>query len=343
MNKKILALYDRDKTYCQRLYEYMRDNLRLSFDIHSFTDEGILRSFSEEKEIALLMLSGEASDNLKNFRDICRNIIVLEEESEGLVLCEEDESEFRVERVNKYQPASRIVDSILEFCVGDLAEFASVGSRQTARKPVVVGFYTPLSRCGQTTLCKRLGEELSQNGLKTIMLSFESFSALTDMMGCETSEDMTDLMYYAGCERESFNIYLERIRKTFGGLDFVAPSQTAAQIKEMSAEKISSLNRLLTEDAGYEAVLMDLTEYPEGFFDILSNCDRVISIVRDNALDKRRFGRYREILEENEYGDVLALTQNVEMPDIRDEGALRDLVHSLAESIERYRDGGEES
>ena len=38
MKKLKLAICDKDDIYCHRLDEYLRGNLKLSFDILSFTD-----------------------------------------------------------------------------------------------------------------------------------------------------------------------------------------------------------------------------------------------------------------------------------------------------------------
>ena len=50
MGKVILAVCDRNRMYCERLQEYLRNHLKLSFELHAFTDVEKLLQFSKGNE-----------------------------------------------------------------------------------------------------------------------------------------------------------------------------------------------------------------------------------------------------------------------------------------------------
>ena len=129
MNRVNLAVCDRDEMYCQRLCEYLRDHLELSFDIHSFTQADKLLGFSEENRINLLIISEQVLTAIDpDQADKCfRNIIVLDEKNvTGRVAKEQMPG--RIRYVNKYMPAGKIIDCVLDFCTDAPEEFSELGS-----------------------------------------------------------------------------------------------------------------------------------------------------------------------------------------------------------------------
>ncbi len=323
----ILAVYDQSTLYCMRLSEYLRQQLRLSFDIQAFTEKEEFISFMEDEGAALLVASSSAARDVKDvIRDNCRSIVILEEEDfRGPMKWDEKDGFFHM---SKYLPAGKILEKILEVCMEDPDKFSDLGIKHMGNDCKVIGLYTPLSGSGQTTLAVQMGEQLSKTG-KAILISFESFSALTKSFDDEAEQDITDMMYYADCEREKFCLYLEKIKVRKYGLDYIAPAKTAMQIKEMGADKVRDLIRLLANEAGYEYVILDLKDYPDGFFEILSMCDVLYTINRNNSADQYRMGKYNRILCENGYEEVLSKTIRCFFPDDKGVSSYRRYVKEL--------------
>ncbi len=320
MSNVILTICDSNRMYCERLQEYLRNHLKLSFDIHAFTDAGRFLDFSGEKEISLLIISESALRLIMREETIVnvKNVIILDEETREWSGSEKDLFPMAtVRHISKYVPAGQIAGGVLELCTDKAECFGGLCGNGRANESKVIGLFTPISRSGQTPLTVKMGESLSRTH-KSIMLSFESFSALPSMFEAEADEDITDLLYYAECERDKFCIYLEKIKKHKNGLDYISPARTAMQVKEISFEKVKELIRLLTEEAGYEYILLDLKEYPDGFFDILGMCDVIYTITRNNSADHYRMGKYNRVLGDNGYEDVIARTIKCMMPDVRE-------------------------
>lgn len=331
MNCVTMAVFDSDALYCERLSEYLRSHLKLSFEIMSFTEGDKLLEYLDENEIALLVVSQSDACDLKReaLGRNCRNIMILDEEgkieeleelsiSYGIGIC----------HVSKYLPAAEIVDRVLELCISGAEGFSGLKVKALDSASKLLGFYTPVSRCGQTSFSIKMGEALAKKG-RTILLSFESFSAITSLFEQEAEEDITDLLYFADCERDKFCLYLEKIKRTRNGLDFIAPAKTAMQVKEISYEKIRELVELLAREAGYQYILFDLKDYPDGFFEILDMCDILYTVMRNNSADHYRLGRYDKALLENDYERVLTKTMKCLLPDGRDITAYNRFIEDI--------------
>ena len=322
MTRPLLTLCDLDETYCGRLYEYLKENLKLKFKIEAFTSVDILVDFARKNTASLLIVSESALMELRKIAgtEHFKNILILDEDFVGV---KEEESSFgeqNIAHTTKYQKAGKIVDTIVDFCAEKAESFDGLTAGFNSDKGKVIGLFSPISKCGQTSLTLKMGEILSSYG-RTIMLSFDSFSSLPKILNVESDGCITDLMYYSEGDKNKFCIYLEKIKKTVGNLDVIMPARTAMQIRDISAESLKMLIDLLVQEAGYEYVLLDLSEYPEGFFDILKLCDKLLTITRQTGADSYRIEMYEDVLRQNGYEDIFASTIKISLPDLKDTAA----------------------
>jgi hypothetical protein len=329
-----LALCDADEVYCQRLYEYLKNNLNLSFNIFSFTGIEDLKNFARKEAVSLLIISESLHYELV---DRCaeggfKNVLVLDEETSwGGMLCEPAiDTGINIRHVSKYQSAAGVVNELIEFCTDSPDSFTGLRTQAKLANSRILGFFSPLSKCGQTTMAINSAEKLAEHG-KVIFLSFESFSSLPDMLGIVSEQNITDLAYYAECEKNKFGLYLEKIKRTVNGVDYIMPAKTAAQIKDIGSEKIKELLGLLSGDAGYDYVVMDLTEYPDGFFDILAMCNKIFTVTGNNVPDSARISQYETILRENGLSEIESRTVKIQVPDYRDRHSCEKYIEELLE------------
>ncbi len=157
MKRTVMAVCDSNRIYCERLQEYLRNHVKLSFDYVSFTDAQKLLDYLESSEVSLLIISeseyqkgGESS-----FERLVKNIIVLVDDD--IVL-----SEFEFENIryaSRFLPASEIVDQVISICTGRIQDFEGLTTVSSGKKCSVIGLYTPVSRGGQTSMALALGED----------------------------------------------------------------------------------------------------------------------------------------------------------------------------------------
>ena len=78
MKRAQLAICDSNRTYCERLSEYLRNSLNFSFEIISFTEGEKLLAHLENAEVSLLIISHRHYEDLGKEipQERTKNIIV---------------------------------------------------------------------------------------------------------------------------------------------------------------------------------------------------------------------------------------------------------------------------
>jgi len=77
----------------------------------------------------------------------------------------------------------------------DQSEKVHTPLRTGLKKMQIIGVYTPIGRCLQTTFSLTLGQMLAKH-YKTLYLNFEIYSGFARMMSRNFNSDIADLMYY---------------------------------------------------------------------------------------------------------------------------------------------------
>lgn len=280
-----------------------------------------MKNFAKENEISLLMLSENIYEDIMNFgmKAFSKNIMVLDE---GLgtvnMVCESmiDENA-SIKHVSKFQPAAKIVQGIIDYCTESSEDFEGLGTETLSGKGQIIGLYSPISKCGQTRLAVSISEKLAQKS-KVIFLSLESFSSLAVDLGIDGEDDITDLLYYADCEKNKIGLYLEKIKKTRNGVDFILPAKTAMQVREINSERLKELLFILINECGYDYCIIDMTEYVEDFFEIEKMCHKIFTITKQNPSDEHKIRTYEEVLKQSEQDEIIAKTVKCPLPEMRD-------------------------
>ncbi len=337
MKKKYFAVCDGNEKYCRRLTEYLRDNLEFSFDYVSFTDAKLMDEFFNRRTPGLILISQECYGQLEEMGSLSKykNAIVLDED---MVTEEPDRLGIifdvgNLGRLGKYLPAKRIMDSVIWYCAEYPEEFRDIGLKPGRGQCSVHGFYTPLSRSGQTTLSQKVAEGLAMER-RTVLICLDPYSPLNKMFGREPELDITDLLYLDDLNPGRFALNLERVKNSVNALDIIPPPKTMKQCREISNYQLTELIKHLSEDCGYRNIVIDLKDYSDDLFDILRSCDKVYTVTRLNDDDEYRMERYKKILLENGYEDVLNKTLKCCVPHIKNSEFYDMCVSSLVRGVE---------
>lgn len=303
MEKRILAIFDREENYAYRLTEFITEKANLPFEIHIFTDGSKFCSYAKLKEIECLLISesvySQAVEDLK-----IPHIIILSESGNNLNKA--------LHHINKYQSCENIFREVMEYYT-DRSENTSVVLRTGLKKMKIIGVYTPVGRCLQTTFSLTLGQMLARQ-FKTLYLNFEIYSGFSRMLNKDFHSDISDLMYYFGCSRDKLAYRLESIVETVGGLDFVPPAEIHRNLAGIRGEQWLDLFCEIEKCSEYEYLILDLTDGLMDLWDVLRGCNYVYTITRGDGLAIAKIEQYEKTLEQMQYGDVALKTKKWSLP-----------------------------
>lgn len=302
MKQKILAVCDLEEMYALRLTEYIVEKGTIPYILHLFTKPEELERFLARQEVTVLLIGENALQELSSEVPV-PNVFVLAEDGRT------NKPEYYY--INKYQSPEKILGEMLTYIAEKGEEFLITPEQEEKMK--VVGIYSPIKRCLQTSFALTMGQIIAGKH-RVLYINFEMFSGLEQMLNREFRMDLMDLVYYFKCAREKLILKLPSIVQTINGLDFIPPGQTGPDLQQISGENWLELLQILGQAGQYEYLILDLTDAMVGLFELLSYCDKIYTITRDDGFAMAKIDQYERVLQRNEMDDVVHKTVKCRFP-----------------------------
>ncbi|MGN0377105.1 MAG: hypothetical protein ACI4ED_05675 [Suilimivivens sp.] len=303
MEKRILAIFDGEESYAYRLMDFISAKEDIPFEIHVFTKGDKFFPYAEKEEIECLLISENAYQKEIEKLKI-PHIIILSENGSNLnkALC----------HINKYQSSENVLREVMEYYTEKAQDTGTV-LRTGNKKMRIIGIYTPVGRCLQTTFSLTLGQMLARR-YKTLYLNFEAYSGLGRMLNREFKSDISDLAYYFSCAREKLFYRMESMMETINGMDFIPPADVYQSLSGIRGAGWVDLFREIEKVSEYEFLLLDLSDCLLDLWEVLQNCDHIYTIVREDPLAAAKIEQYEKALESMKYGDITSRTKKWKLP-----------------------------
>lgn len=306
MKKKIFAVCDPEAEYTRRFCEYISRKKEYPFETAGFTSVEKLRQFCTEEEVEVLLISESAYDvTLKEL--VAGELIVLREEETAF---SEQES------IYKYQPCEAVLQEVMCYCAKQGVKTGAGIRRGSCKGMELIGLYTPVHRCMQTTFGITLGELLAKEH-KVLYLNFESFSGLERRLNQEFMTDMSDLIYYVSNAREALVYKFQEMTHRLQRLDYIPPVFSCMDLARITKEQWFLMFEELERLTEYEYLILDLSENVQGLFEILRMCCKIFTLFRDDPTALAKLYQYEKLLERADYMDLLEKSRRCKLPFIK--------------------------
>ena len=294
-----ICICDSEVSYGEHLVEYLRQEGRLARDIYLYTS----REMFLEKETPLttrLLVIAQSQYSEE---------IVKAGFDEVLVLNESGTYMEKPENMSKYQSVEHICDRIRELCAAQ--EEALPGGVRHGKPMKLIGIYSPVTRCLQTTFALCMGQLLSEQA-SALYLNFEN-----------------------DCAREKLSGQLQYMTEKIGNLDFLPPMESYILLRAVRAEQWLELLQTIEKVTDYEYCILDLSEHMDGVLEVLRQCDYVFTITREDGFAAAKMAQYEALLKSTQYEDIFMKTRRCRLPVFRElPGNLSMLTHGeLALSV----------
>ncbi len=327
MEQRVLILCDPEEDYAQRMSDYMRREKFFPWTVKVYTRATELQENVRLKQKDMLVISESVFEEGMQKLGAGKTIILNET---GIVKGQ------KLNNVNKYQEAEKVIQELLE--LGDVEGQAlqdGIGAK-------IIGLYSPIGRCLQTSFGLCLGKILARKG-KTLYLGMESYCGVEGMQS-ENGVDLSSLLYLMQDE-ENFAINARRQIYSDDKLDYIPAMVNGRNLIMVEPEEWKKLLYHMQFTLGYEYIIMDLSENVQGLFELLRMCVRVYSLAKDDPIAKRKMDQYGQLLSAMEYEDVKKKMCICKLPIFRNipssmaaasKGDLADYVRKLVEREEWY-------
>ncbi len=305
MKHKIMAICDTEEGYAFRMAEYILEKVKLPYTLHLFTAVEELKKFAGREQIEILLIAESAWRMIREefVKSQVAQMFVLQESENA----EQDE----LCRIDKYQNPDQVVQKMLDVLAERNGCEEYPEATDTAAK--LIGVYSPVKRCLQTSFALTLGQLLAKEH-RTLYLNFERYSGLGELLRRDYQADMLDVMYYFQSAREKLALRLPTMIQNAGGLDYIPPMQYALGIREVPGEQWLALCRDIAAIGEYEYMILDLDDGIDGLFDLLKNCRKIYTITRDDPFAMAKLRQYEQMLQLGELEEITEKTVKCRFP-----------------------------
>lgn len=316
MRQKIFAICDMEEAYVLRMAEYMLEKIRIPYTLHLFTKVDELEKFMEQEKIEILLIAESALELLReeSVRQQVTQMFVLQENDmfeDDVRDKEAQEKNSSATYVSKFQSPEKIVSVLIE-SAAEFSDWRQAGT-QTDTEVKLIGVYSPVKRCLQTTFALTMGQIISREH-KVLYFNFESYSGFGQLLGREFLADVTDVMYYFRCDKEKLALHLPTIIQNINGLDYIPPMQSQTELWETNGKQWLELCRNIAKIGEYEYIILDLDDGMSGLFDLLRKCYRIYTITRDDSFAVAKLSQYEQILKFHELEEIADKTVKCRFP-----------------------------
>ena len=301
MAERILAVYDEDFFYAERLADFINERKQAPFKALAFTTLERLMSYGKDHEIDLLLIQSDISREELNGLSAGQVFYLCDGENGPI-----DESS---KGIYKYQAADSIMRDVME---AYLTSDEEAGGRVISRTGRVIGIYSPINRCLKTSFSLTMGQLLSRD-LKVLYLNFEDCSGLGTLIGEEFKGGLSDLFYYYSQEKYSW-IRLGSLVYTWGELDYVAPVRYPEDLNQIGAGEAADLVRRIARESPYETIILDLCQFGKKAAEILEACDVIYMPVKEDCVSVAKIEEFEEYLSVSGHEAVTKRIEKLKLP-----------------------------
>lgn len=302
MSGKIMALCDTEEEYAQHMTEFLKSQSQLPWMIYTYTDVRQLMSFLKQQTPGLLVVAENAYT--EEVQELTGITTVLLNES-GVVKWKD------IHNVNKYQRADQVLREILQVLME--LEDAGLPELTAGISTKIIGMYSPVRRCLQTSFALTLGQMLAEKH-KTLYLNFEHYAGITELLPDIQTRDLADLIFFLTSDRNKFRLRMQTMIHKKGRLDYIPPMRAGQNLITIAAAEWMNLIQELLRLGDYEFMILDLTENMQGLFDILRMCYMIFTLTREDMLARSKITQYEQLLALCNYSDVLDKTHKYVLP-----------------------------
>ena len=285
-----MAVLDRDKEYASRLAAYLNDQERIGFRTTALSSPEALKEFRKTARVEILLLSEDLAGHVHGLTEGAKVILLSDD---GFVQGG-DQRPYGAPAVFKYLPADRIAREIMNLYAEDESRCVSRARRDQCE---IFGVYSPVNRCGKTTLALTLGLVHARRG-RTLFLTLEEFPGVfRNIQGnmAEDEEDLSDVIYRYLQGAYSWS-RLKSAVHSFGPLDYIPPVRCAEDITQVSSEDLARLFRSIADEGGYASIILDFGSFGRRAAELLDLCSRIFMPVVEDAASSLKLDSFQEFL-----------------------------------------------
>ena len=200
----------------------------------------------------------------------------------------------------------------------------------------IITVYSPVNRCGKTSLAVLLAELLMQKS-SSLMISMDHHSTIFS----EEELNLSELIYCMSrennlrVEADAFGDFTEyeSYVKTWGDLMYISAPGTVEDLVQVSAVQLCRLMNMLKYNSRYHYIVMDLSEGMESLHKVLEQSDLIFMPMLDDCVSRCKiemFDQYMQsMMGQEEWKELAAKIHRIQLPPAYESGEVENYYREL--------------
>lgn len=303
MSNGTIAIYDSEADYALKLAEYFRLKNGLNYSVLVFTDYNSLKNYLSENEIDMLLISEEFCMYIEELQNV-PNLFIL---TDGNI----DTALKQYTSLYKYQSADRILRDVMScYALSSSKEKITVSTSTPAK---IIGIYSPVKRCGKTSLALAYGciVSMTENSLYINFEEYSGFSFFTDDIA---SGDLSDLLYFYRQNPSNIGKKLVALSRIYHNLNYIPPMQFSYDIKNMEGEDLNHFIHAVSQTEQYQNIILDISDSLKDVPTLLSACDKIFMPSTKDAISQLKIDEFFKSISTLNNSSIKDKTEIITLP-----------------------------
>lgn len=358
MKTYVIGMCDSDSIYMKRLAEYFMHKSCIAVQIMIFSEADHLIEYLGDHTLDVLITGGDV--DLERFTewfgvvesaDFTGSGEVIRSISWGIYLHEmaagDQQLNDKMFRISRYRSSAGLLQFVQKLlqkndrkgmekeCADGkpikLEDTLAKGQIQDIQRTgeedpfgcCVIGVYSPVQRCGKTSLAVLMTQYLSKHN-PTLLISMDQYAELFS----DQENNLAELIFKLsgniqlrlGKRQEgNFEPY-QGFVKQWGEISYIA-SPEADDLRQISGKQIAELVKLLKEGSSYRYVVMDLGGTVEDSYALLESCRYIFSPSLEDCISRKKQQMFEQWVKKKDAarsGNVVSKLHRISMPEVID-------------------------
>jgi len=314
MKKHIIAIYEKNERYAMGMRSLLMSGIKEPYVIVVYTSLEVLVSDAEREEIEILIVTESAYES--DILLTSPKMLIILRENQNFVL----EGATLIDRFQSREDILRSVLDVLPEC-NDVNSTARLRTHHWK----VIGVYSPVRRCLQTTFAMTLGQTIGAKD-KVLYMNFENYSGLSGLLEHEFDSDIIDLLYFFDCDKDKLRRRIPISVHQLGDLDILPPAASYLDTYERTGNKWIEFFEAIESVTEYQFLILDLTDSMQGLIEVLGYCDRIYTMVKNDRISQMKLMQYENWMVSHSMAEIMSKTMKFNFPRFDDIPIYPDLL-----------------
>ena len=304
--RHIIAVIDEDIRFALKLSDFLSKEDRIPFKAVAYTSFQMYSNESSSMEVVAFITD---IDNVDECIDTGLPVVLLSDDA-------------MVE--SKYAESSKLFCSIFKFCgvhiivdelLGFFAKNSSLGFSGTGKNTRVYGVYSPINRCGRSSMSIALHSYFCSLSTSSLLISFDEYDSVFAVLRKENSRDLSDVFYGYKTGDLNFAKLGECISRV-EDLNIVLPARYNEDLFYLSDSELLKFINDITVSNLFEIIVIDFGSIGRRTMQVLDICEKIFCPVigESNGVELSKLNEFKSLLGRNGYPEILQKLYEIKLP-----------------------------